>query len=206
MAAPITHIVLAEKIFEKYFADKDKKEFFLGTSFPDIRYLGALDRSKTHFKVSNIQDTLESSAFLSGMKFHSLVDIVRERFMRNNGLYDLFPKSQVLSMAIKVFEDGILYKRINNWKEIISFFEDINKNEAAFGVSNQNIEKWHILLKHYFSQPPITDKAVKMLVEDMGHPAEMADKIIKVLAGIKDKDKAAEIVNNFYSSSVILLA
>jgi len=39
MAAPITHIALTEKIFDKFFKDKKRKDFFIGTLFPDIRYL-----------------------------------------------------------------------------------------------------------------------------------------------------------------------
>ena len=35
MAAPITHIVLSEKVFDKYFKDKDKKEFITGIGMPE---------------------------------------------------------------------------------------------------------------------------------------------------------------------------
>lgn len=49
MATPITHIVLTEKVFEKFFKDKTRKDFFIGTSFPDIKYLKVIDRDKSHF-------------------------------------------------------------------------------------------------------------------------------------------------------------
>ena len=49
MAAPITHIVLTNKIFNKYFSNKEKGDFFIGASFPDIRYLKVIKREKTHF-------------------------------------------------------------------------------------------------------------------------------------------------------------
>jgi hypothetical protein len=50
MAAPITHIALAEKLYGQYFSDKNKQDFFVGTSLADIRYLGTIERDKTHFK------------------------------------------------------------------------------------------------------------------------------------------------------------
>jgi hypothetical protein len=198
VAAPITHIVLAEKIFDKYFADKDKKEFFVGTSFPDIRYLGVIDRSKTHFEVISFPDVVEDDPFLCGVKFHSLVDKVREDFMKSSGFYNLFPGSQFLTQAVKVFEDRVLYKKISSWKLIINFFDEVDKNETAFGIEDKDVERWHVLLRHYFSQPPITDEVIKVFIKDMGRPDEMAEEMIRVLAGVGDKDKATDIVNDFY--------
>ncbi|HPR92239.1 MAG TPA: hypothetical protein PLR64_03240, partial [Candidatus Dojkabacteria bacterium] len=49
MAAPITHIVLSEKVLKKFFPRTEKKKFLIGTSLPDIRYLGVVDRNATHF-------------------------------------------------------------------------------------------------------------------------------------------------------------
>lgn len=54
MAAPITHVALTEKIFNNIFHNYDKKEFIIGTSFPDIRYLGTIDREKTRLSVNNL--------------------------------------------------------------------------------------------------------------------------------------------------------
>ena len=49
MAAPITHIVLASKVYDQFFSNFSKKDFLIGTSFPDIRYLKVIDRNTTHF-------------------------------------------------------------------------------------------------------------------------------------------------------------
>jgi len=40
MAAPATHIILANKLYKNHFSDKDFAKFIVGTSFPDIRYFG----------------------------------------------------------------------------------------------------------------------------------------------------------------------
>lgn len=200
MAAPITHIVLAEKIFDKYFSTKNKKEFYVGTSFPDIRYLGVIDREKTHFDRPNIGDILNSESFLAGMKFHSLVDQVRESFMLGRNLYSLFPKSQFCTQAIKVFEDGVLRGKIGGWDGVAHIFDDIDNNELEFGVEKADIARWHLLLRHYFSRPSNETEFVRRFIEDMGRPKEMADEMIRVLKGLKDKAKAEEIVNDFYNS------
>ena len=86
MAAPITHIALTEKIFNNIFHNYDKKEFIIGTSFPDIRYLGTIDREKTHLSVNNLENINDKSSFISGMKFHALVDKVREDFLLSRNI------------------------------------------------------------------------------------------------------------------------
>lgn len=200
MAAPTTHIVLTEKVFEKNFSKKDKKEFYVGTSFPDIRYLGVIDRNKTHFNETNMEDVLKSDSFLAGMKFHSLVDRVREDFMNDKNLYSLFPESPFLIQAVKVFEDKVLYPKVLDWKKVIHFFDDIDRNELGLGIEEKDILRWHHLLRHYFSQPIDNDAIIKMFNADLGRPREMVDGIISVLKNVSDKDKATKIVEDFYEN------
>ena len=78
MATPITHVVLAAKIFDNIFKDKIKKDFFIGSLFPDIRYLKVIDRDKSHFENLKLKDLKNDDSFLAGVKFHSIVDIARE--------------------------------------------------------------------------------------------------------------------------------
>ena len=63
MAAPITHIALTEKIFDKFFKNKTRKDFFIGTSFPDIRYLKVIDRDKTHYDDLSVADLGNDASF-----------------------------------------------------------------------------------------------------------------------------------------------
>lgn len=100
MAAPITHIILADKIFNRYFADKDKRDFYVGTSFPDIRYMGIIKREKTHFIDLDIKTLQQLPSFEAGMKFHSLVDIVRENYMRSRGVYSILPESPYITQSL----------------------------------------------------------------------------------------------------------
>ena len=198
MAAPITHVVLAEKIFNKYFSNKSRKEFFVGTCFPDIRYLGVIDRSKTHFEENSFVDILQSDSFIAGMKFHSFVDKVREKYMKEKGLYTLFPDSEYLTQAVKIFEDGVLHEKIKDWGEIERCFGEIDEGEMKFGIAKEDVERWHTLLRHYFSGTFIPDEVIKRFVADMGRPETMSEEMIRVLNGVFDRDRATKIVEDFY--------
>jgi hypothetical protein len=59
MATPITHILLTDKVYEEHFKDCDKKEFFLGTILPDIRYL---DKSISRESMHSYDITMEAVA------------------------------------------------------------------------------------------------------------------------------------------------
>jgi hypothetical protein len=206
VAAPATHIVLADKVFNDYFAKKDKKKFFIGTSFPDIRYLGAIDRDKTHFRLSNVQDISKSDSFEAGIKFHSLVDNVGLDFMSRRKLYSYFPESEFQLQAVKIFEDGVLYSKLDNWSLIRNFFEDVVDEEKKFGVASKDIERWHDLLRNYLSEPFDSNKVIFKFVEDIGEPKEMAYEMIRVISEVSDRKKAIEIIEDFYSQFDTLIA
>jgi len=75
MPNQITHIVLTSKVFDQTFVKFNKSEFYIGTIFPDIRYLGVIDRAKTHFADVTLDSVLGAkTSFLAGLLFHNLVD------------------------------------------------------------------------------------------------------------------------------------
>jgi hypothetical protein len=83
MAAPIAHIFLAVQILVGPFkVMSHEKEFIIGTSFPDIRYLKVIERAETHFENVTLNDIKkETNSFKAGMLFHSFVDQKREEYM-----------------------------------------------------------------------------------------------------------------------------
>lgn len=97
MAGPITHLVLTQKVYERFFSQKDRGAFVVGTSFPDIRYLGVIEREKTHRPRVTLKQVLEAESFEAGVQFHVLVDVVRERFMKAYGMYELFDDNRYTS-------------------------------------------------------------------------------------------------------------
>lgn len=197
MAAPATHIILADKVFEKYFQDKTKSDFYIGTSFPDIRYLGVIDREKTHFGDLNIHELTSLPAFEAGLKFHSLVDEVREKFMKSHNVYALVPDSPFITQALKFFEDKILYEERSNWDEIASYFGKVTNEELSFGVKAADIEKWHRFLQTYFTTKP-SDQNIREFVAAINKPNEMAEEIIRLTKMMEENKQLKGIVLDFY--------
>ena len=87
MAMQATHIILANKIYHKFLADKNLAEFLIGNVFPDIRYIDKIPREQTHFANVTLKDLKNADSFMAGVKCHSMVDELREKFLAENGLY-----------------------------------------------------------------------------------------------------------------------
>lgn len=198
MAAPMTHIILTEKVFEKYFLKMNKKDFVVGTSFPDIRSLGVIERSKTHLPDHSLQDIWASDSFMAGVRFHALVDAVRERYMGENGIYALFPGSLYLTQTVKRFEDEVLKSRINNWEEIAGYFDSVYEDERRFGIDEKDIIRWHQLIARYCNSSLDAEETTKRFVADIGMPEIMYEEMKKTMGEVTDEKKAREIVEGFY--------
>lgn len=157
VAAPITHIVLARKAMP-ILDIQDEREFIVGTSFPDIRHLGVLERTCTHDHSKVLADVRGApSSFMAGMLFHSLVDTVREEFMEENGLYEIIPGLPYMVVALKFYEDERLCNKVEDWAKIAKYFAKPLPEELAFGLSQKDVERWHKLIGKYCSQPPTSE-------------------------------------------------
>lgn len=199
MAAPITHIVLTNKVFEKYFSHQDKKKFYVGTSFPDIRYLGFIPREKTHFDHVVISELDTENPFMAGMKFHAHLDRVREKFVVASDIYSHLPQSLYVTQAIKFFEDELLYEHITNWDIYKNYFLEVLEEEREFGISDENIMLWHNVLRTTFSAKP-TPEGITEFVRVVGKPAEMAEEINKLVEIIKQDEKIKKYVYELYDN------
>lgn len=202
MAAPITHIALTEKVFDKFFSDKKRKDFYIGTVFSDIRHLGVIDRKSTHFPLSslnvkNIQE--ENNSFTAGLKFHSLVDDIRERFMESKNIYSLIPESKYKGQILKLLEDELYYDKVSNWKEFIEFLDDVLPEELSFNIQEKDIKRWHIILQKYFSQKP--DKEIKnWLAIELSLAKKAQDEIINLVEKTRPNEEIRKIVEEFYNN------
>jgi len=199
MAAPITHIVLTDKVFNKYFQDKEKKDFFVGTSLPDIRYLKVIARNKVHFNNLNLDKIKQENSFLAGLKFHSLLDKARENFVVSKDIYSLCPKSEYIIQSLKLLEDDILYDKIQNWQEFIDFFDEILPEELALDISKESLNKWHKILQKYFSKQP-NDDTRKILLTDLGFSEEIAKEINENIKQMKDNQEIIQIIKELYNN------
>jgi len=197
MPSPITHIVLAEKIFEKHFSQKNKSEFFIGTSFPDIRYFDNLDRIKTHLPGSSLAEIKKENSFMAGLKFHSFVDEVHNNFFvfKDNPFF-LEPIS-ITATSLKFFEDELFYSRFSNWPEIANYFKQTVEDENNFDVEKKDIITWHEALRAYFTEKPSLESREKFL-KKIEFSDELAKRIEAFIVNMKKTFQVEKTVNDFY--------
>jgi len=126
MASQITHIVVADQLFNRYFSRHNRRDFFIGSVFPNIRYLGEVSREATHKLSATWEDLLaENNSFRAGLMLHAHFDQAREKYLSEQGLYANYPCDRVTCTSIKLLEDELLYDTVNNWPEIIAYLQDI---------------------------------------------------------------------------------
>ena len=199
MAAPITHIVLTTKIFDIFFKDKVRKDFFIGSLFPDIRYLKVIDRDKSHFGNLKIADLKNDDSFSAGVKFHSILDHVREKLIVENDLYSLCPESKYITQSLKILEDEIFYQHVKDWTIYTEYLNEILQAEKDYGVAEKDLKKWHSLLQQYFQKQP-DEQAVKNFTLSIGFTEEVAVEINKNIAKMKANKKIINIIKNLYKN------
>jgi len=196
MATPITHIFLAEQFLKTQGSSFDEAEFVVGTSFPDIRYLGVIQRELTHVAEPSLDDVLHAQSFQAGMLFHSLVDFERELAVNRNHLYDLFSPSQYQTQALKFYEDELVYGQIDSWERIKSFFREVWPGETQFPINVLSIEQWHIILQAYLSSGPSNDTRQALLTE-LGFSAAAVNEINHLVAEIKMSETISHRVKGY---------
>lgn len=206
MATPITHIVLANKVFDNYFSKFGKGDFFVGTSFPDIRYLKVIDRDTTHFK--NVEVNLRTlnldNSFNAGAKFHVIVDWIRENYIIANNTYELIPKAKYTTQSLKLLEDELLYEKIGFWDQIIKDLEHIPYEQIDFVLDKEQIDKWYLLLREYFLSKPTSEGRKKFILE-IGFSEEDANEMNKLIETMKNDDELIKIIYGLFDQFDLLL-
>lgn len=198
MAAPITHIVLSEKVFNSNFSNLSREKFLVGTSFPDIRYLGVIKREQTHSGDVSLKKVQTEDSFRAGLLFHSLVDIVRENYIETSGLYTIISKSRHSIQALKLLEDEILYEKVKNWDAIIQYFAEALTEEINYSVREDDVLRWHRLLQSYFSRKP--DNAVrKALFKSLAFKAEDVVEIESNFLVMINNTQIKKVIEKFYT-------
>lgn len=208
MAAPIAHIFLAVQMLSGPFKHFNEKEFIVGTSFPDIRYLKVVKRTETHFKNITLEDILqEKNSFKAGMLFHSFVDEQREKFIARHKLYDELPKFKFISQSLKLAEDKIIKDQFNI-AQYHSYFSEILVYEKAFEINDIYVQTWHDFLQKYF-KGDYSHKELIMKYYDLYEPDSWlikrwffsflyANKMQKTLNTIVQDQKIKDMILDFY--------
>lgn len=198
-AAPITHAYCTERFlaYYPYAEEADNEAFMMGSQFPDIRYLCQLPRSETHFAPVTLAEILaEPSPFLAGMKFHSYVDIEREKFHENEGIYPFLQALHCVEpiMLLKLTEDEILFSLFSrdHWHGIL---EKIHPEERCFKISDNVLMRWHRSISKTLALLP---SVYLQMAIDQEHtlfnkPIETLEAMQREIGGLTTK---AEIINH----------
>jgi hypothetical protein len=158
MAGPVSHIICALTVLNSgNIQIQDKQAFILGTSFPDIRYMGVISREQTHKKELSWQDVQHASSdFEAGMLLHALLDQVREAYVVEQGAYDHIPNTRFKAHCLKFFEDITMWYSIppSDWQTIITYFDTIHTAEKQFGIPGEALLQWHSFIQEYLQAMP----------------------------------------------------
>lgn len=168
-AGPIVHYYLADKFIKTCcsYTEKEEQRFFLGTLFPDIRYMANIPRKKTHYSNMDLKEIyFTKDPFVAGKKFHTYVDIVRKRFIDKKIDEDKYLQKfqeelmdkyylTVLDFAtfLKSVEDERVFNEING-KKVASYLSTIDPQETNSGINIEILKKWHEHLKRVFLIKP----------------------------------------------------
>jgi hypothetical protein len=201
MASQITHIPYGKKVLDLFLSDQpvDEKKFFIGTLFPDIRYLGVIDREKSHFSNPTVEGLRNiTSDFEKGMYAHALIDIEREKTLEHLGAYNFIEGNKVTTYAMKFIEDELAFDLVPDWSKYINYLDDILIEEEDL-VTKEPAKKWHGLLQVYFSDKPTWNSVVTLASALQGFNTETLTLVKNEIEKIKQDTKAMEIIGKTYS-------
>ncbi|MFN2302180.1 MAG: hypothetical protein ACK2TV_00465 [Anaerolineales bacterium] len=204
MPWPVTHILIATKLFDEYFGHLNYQKFILGTSFPDIRYPAKIERKRTHFRHLKLSEIQSQSAFQAGLQFHSMTDGMWNGYIHSHAriLDTIIPHNQAMLHTMKILQDVYLYEKSSNWQNIADLFETILPEEYTFGVNQRMVKLWHRRLTDYLRKPPnIGD--LKMLTISL--PSDLIDNIANYFQAYQDDLSLNQILSDFYDAAEMIL-
>lgn len=153
-AGPVTHLYLGEKYCEIHQVE-EAEDFIVGTLYPDIRYISRFPRHLTHPSITDIKQIKKApTSFQSGLQFHAWVDIIREKFVVQSGIYKAIAEYAEGHEAtfLKFLEEEILADLYDGRKWSV-LFNATHEEERAF-ATEEEIERWHVLLQYSMGYRP----------------------------------------------------
>lgn len=152
MPNPISHIVYADKILKNKLQDRkvDEREYFIGASFPDIRYFLKVQKEATHTNITEPeyfwdQIQKEYDSFELGILVHIYTDHLWVRHWADflDKCPDFYYPSLLLADRL-LFEDfGDMKKEIHKY-----FTQDIlDKEIGKFNATSEIVKEWHQFIK-----------------------------------------------------------
>lgn len=195
MASQISHIVYAQKYFEKYPSTINKDEFISGCVFPDMRRIdGNIKRKDTHRHYDPLDlDFKGLSAFEAGWKFHLYCDMKREEILNKYAFYSLPETESFWHISAKILEDELVYDKNNNWEKLVHYFNNVPFIKTGMNVSQETFSLWYAILAKYIERKP-DSKAMRIFLSKQPALAEKADDIVQSIDALRKNNKVTDIL------------
>lgn len=201
MASPISHIVYAQKYFEKYPDLKlDRNEFYIGCVFPDVRYYDTgIKRELTHNAFSHDKFNINKlTSFEAGWQFHIFCDYKREEILEEKGFYNISKTKEFNFAPSKLLEDILIYDEVLDWEEIslalLSISNKMGSLRLPVAVSTKSIEKWYFILNEYVCQKP-TCKTIENFLSALPPVEKQAKEISIATLKLKENSELRKYYN-----------
>ncbi|HOY56090.1 MAG TPA: hypothetical protein PLH37_01570 [bacterium] len=199
MPLPFSHLVLSDIVLKKnnQIDNINESHYFIGSVFPDIRYLAKLPREKTHLAIGNSELIFnklkqESNYFEKGILAHLYVDqIFLEYFndyltQNKNSYYPI-----LFLLEQKVFNDFGLAEKF------APYFDSVLIDEAnKYSINIEIVKKWHSLIQKYLSSGMNADFSCEFL-RQIGMDDNFLNEIMQGVEKIKNNNEIKEKIENF---------
>jgi len=174
MPLPFSHIVYADKILRTKLKDRqiDEQEFFVGTVFPDVRYLVKDKRETTHPKFKNSQEIFnkvmgEKDSFKLGWLVHLYIDLKWAEYWLEYFGQDVEKYLKNLT-ALNVLSDQYLFNGFKHKSKIKEYLNEVSSKETQY-YKLQDIKKWHEFVKRFLERKldyNLGKEVIKMIGRD----------------------------------------
>jgi len=196
LASQISHIIYAQKYFEKNdLLPEEKEEFILGCTFPDIRRIDeSIKRKDTHLHFYPIDLNFENlTPFEAGWKFHLYCDMRREEILNQHNFYSLRYTEEFCRHPAKMLEDEIIYDQHNNWEKLSEYFNNVPFVSNGINVPKETFELWYSILANYIKQKPDNNSIVNFFSKQPSLVRTAKD-IVVTIDKLRKNDKVIEIL------------
>lgn len=142
MPGIITHLAFAEK-YSGQNPIGNFSQFVSGSIFPDVRYCANVARELTHKKFTPDLDFSGLNSFEAGWKSHIYLDECWNELMKNSVFYGSYKDEPfVASAAVKVLEDGLVYRRLEKPEKYKEIFRNLQLGNIL-GIPADKIQLYY---------------------------------------------------------------
>ncbi len=154
MPSPISHLAYAQD-FAVTDAPSDKAAYWRGTVFPDIRYLGVIERAKSHRTgVTFHEVSAETGSWQRGYLLHNVVDEAWNAYWRQFGMDTDEPAHRAKWMAVKLLEDELVFADIFDKAGVAATLGVADAGALALGIKSRDIERWGAIVGEMLCEVP----------------------------------------------------